>query len=211
MNMKSISAGYILFYFLTLHAGSIETIDSLVTLYQEKAIKQTGQFIKVEHIDSDIFQMTGGHDQGKLVLRVYKKIVTDLSDNGLIAAACHELGHIFGEIPLSAVSKGTRFDPLDSVEGEADYFAGKCTKYFFSSLKIQNPTNLAIASEIEILSKVYRELNIHNLETPLPEYEGINSSYPSAECRFQSFKAGVFNHPRPKCWFNPSIEYFETP
>lgn len=85
---------------LTLSAGSIGTINLLVNLYQQTSREQTGQFIKVEYKDSNIFQMTRGHDHGNLVLRVYMKIVTELSEHGLAAATCHELGHIFGEVPL---------------------------------------------------------------------------------------------------------------
>lgn len=179
-------------------------IQNLVANHQPEIVRRFGEAVQLKFLNGDVQQANGGHDSsGHLVILVYGGI-SKLPPPMVSYIICHELGHILGEVPLAKIPADQRksaFDLRDSVEGEADYFAGRCLKKFFSNG--QNPTLTALATAKLALEKI---MSAH-LPWPLPAqapYPGINPSYPEPACRLLSVVAGTTGAPRPACWYNPS-------
>lgn len=180
-------------------------IQALIAPYQAEAVRRLGQPIALKmHWDSNIQQALGGHDSsGHLVIEVYAGIA-QLPLPMMSYVLCHELGHILGEVPMAAIPPNQRLhvDLRDSVEGEADYFSGRC-------LRQLAPPNQAPELTVLQTAKVGLEtINHESLPWPLPSlppYPGINPSYPKPECRLLSVLAGAKGNPRPLCWYNPQL------
>ncbi len=136
---------------------------------------------------------------------------------------CHELGHAYGGSPY-LILKNT------SAEGQADYYATHVcfdlvSKYlerdarFFPTPKhvTQFTTKVCNGSEACLLKlsagialgKVFAQ----RAHQDMPDYETPDKSvvrggsvvgYPSkVQCRLDTFFAGVFDLPRPACWYDP--------
>lgn len=178
-------------------------IEAIVENYQGEAVARFGHRIELTFSPTNsMLQALGGWDNnGKLLIAVYGGILA-LPAAAIPAVICHELGHIFGEVPFSRLPPNRRpgMDLKNNVEGEADYFGGRCLVRFFAGHAQAH--QLALASAKATLETI----SSRNISWPLPPllpFNGINSGYPAPECRLLSMFSGIYGRQRPKCWFNP--------
>lgn len=196
---RCISEGYVV---TPSQQKNMDNIEELVAKYDSYVYLKRQQSIRLKyHFNScDTFQLLGGHNnEGKIVLEVYSGALKNFDENSIVTAICHEIGHILGEITLEDAGIHGRVISQNAVEGEADYFAGKCTFDFFKDIA---KTKLAIRSTYETLYRKEIDESLALVENYI-QGNGIHSSYPSAECRLLSAFLGLENKPRPSCWYNP--------
>lgn len=143
-----------------------------------------------------------------------------MNTEGYAIVACHEIGHILGGEPRQKSS----FSSWSSVEGQADYFATNqcmwsfvkaspglvkekeslCLKHFFSPEKIADCSRIiagikAMAGYLNTTRPISEQIGINQKD--LSEVLQTLQKYPSAQCRVDTWLAGLFNQPRPHCWF----------
>lgn len=178
-----------------------EIIRSIVDSYRDDIIRKRGSDVNLTFPSADIFQMTGGHiGGGKLVIKVYAGALTKFDKEAIVAATCHELGHILGEVPVG----GSSVVSEDSVEGEADYFSGICSRNYFCGLD-----NVSCAPAISASRSVLKAMigtEAQESEAVSLVYPGVNKTYPEPACRLLSMISGVTGQARPLCWFNPNYK-----
>lgn len=182
-----------------LSAQSTETNAQAIQFFGSKAILINGGFLQMENITTDDF--------------------------GLII--CHELGHHYGGAPYFPPSEGNSI--WASGEGVADFWATRTcfpkvidrlpavdvqrddeTAHFCISNAIQIPLNTCwrtIQSSL-FISRLHSAFNhektVPQLSTPeIRQVDTTNVSYPSPQCRLDTFITGVMQKNRPPgCWFN---------
>ncbi len=176
-----------------------EIIYDIVDSYRDEIIKYRGSDVELIFSPLNIFQMTGGHvGDGKLEITVYAKALTHFDKSGIVSAICHELGHILGKVPVG----GSRVVSVDSVEGEADYFSGICSRTYFCG-----QDNTSCPQAISASKSAIQAMNgtlIDESESISQSYPGVNKTYPQPACRLLSMISGVKGQSRPLCWYNPN-------
>lgn len=134
-----------------------------------------------------------------------------LTEDAMILATCHELGHFIGGAPL---------DDEDAIEGQADYFAtSKCmrrvlekddnktivakmnidpeaTKACSSIFKSENETALCkrIAMAGKSLAEVLGDVHGKNVSLTTPDNDIVNQTnmdYPEPQCRLDTYFSGA--------------------
>ncbi|MBK9294732.1 MAG: hypothetical protein IPM57_09860 [Oligoflexia bacterium] len=165
----------------------------------------------------------------------FEKIEPDVLD----LVMCHELGHAEGEFPRKPPRFddteiiGDDGFGLYSSEGAADYYATyRCLKYLWKDQenKVVNANNL-VQEKCENKFKDIKaaQLCIRSAQAafnyldvkPWPEVsfktpdksivqESIIDSYPSRQCRLDTFIAGALNEKRPACWYKEKTPPLET-
>jgi hypothetical protein len=126
--------------------------------------------------------------------------INKFTELSIAVVACHEIGHILGEVTYVSAGALERDSSFIGVEGEADYFAGICSNRYFRNEEL---TQRAIRETFSIL---YNDDTLDENMAKIPSNyfnKGINTFYPFAECRLLSALNGASNLPRPKCWYNP--------
>ncbi len=194
-----ISEGYIV---TPRQQKNVQIIEKLVFKYDALTNLKYGQSINLKYsFDScDTFQLLGGHSrEGRIEIEVFSGALKEFNETSIVTAICHELGHIFGKVTLGDAGVYNQSSPKNAVEGEADYFAGRCTLDFFQDFV---KAEKAIRLTYWTLFKANIDETI-SLDEDFLKGNGINSSYPSAECRLLSALNGLTYSPRPKCWYNP--------
>ncbi len=175
-------------------------VQNIVDRFQPVILARHKQTLKISFYETGWFQASTGWNkkENQLVMRVHSGIF-ELPQLGIAAVTCHELGHILGDVPLSAIPnhRKTTFDPQDSVEGEADYFAGRCMRMLYK--------NIDEEEIIQAFAKVIEKLKGTKIDRSerLPDFNGIDQEYPSPACRVLSFENGLKLLQRPRCWYNP--------
>lgn len=148
--------------------------------------------------------------------------------DGYAIVACHELGHVLGGYPLQK----NAIDSWSSVEGQADWYAtnqcmwtyvkivnattlirdfdrdfiARCDQAFHGDLE-------KIMGCLRIISGVQAMADYFNRSLPVDKkvslfakdsrvVEKTLQRYPSDQCRVDTYMAGLFNSPRPRCWFS---------
>ena len=149
----------------------------------------------------------------------------DMSPEGLLLTACHEMGHGIGGNP-----KKTPASPHDigsTTEGQADYFATKtCLPIALRYLKIKSSfTVKPIYQKLCTLQTQHSQNDCHRLffalESDISFYKFLGSTvkleafsshiqrslnlnptyYPDAQCRLDTSIHGILGLERPECWF----------
>lgn len=122
----------------------------------------------------------------------------EMTEDILAAILCHELGHILGGEPYQDVP----FAEWASVEGQSDFFAASvCLPAYFRQLQ-PSATPAELRSRIELaglgfmqLSQKYATMDQTpvSLTNSAPEVaiELNRHSYPSDQCRLDTFKSGA--------------------
>lgn len=144
-----------------------------------------------------------------------------LNEPGFLLSVCHELGHLLGGDPR----RGNI-----SFEGQSDYFATRdCITAILAKIapyKKLVPLNArqkeirqhcgandqSICSRVLLgalaLTAYYAELEQRTaplLSTPdRSEADETTQRHPESQCRLDTFRAGLFAQPRPRCWYKPS-------
>lgn len=149
-----------------------------------------------------------------------------MSALGYAIVACHEWSHILGEEP----KQKSKLDKWSSVEGQADYHAtNKCMWRFVETLPtpiIQSFDRDSIAmcersfghdlnkflGCLRIMSGIQAMVDHFNqteskknpvsiLSKDTTEVSATLQKYPSPQCRVDTWVAGLFDEPRPRCWY----------
>jgi hypothetical protein len=156
-----------------------------------------------------------------------------ITDDGLAALLCHELGHHLGGMPFKADSSWM------SSEGQADFYSASiCLRKVWGrednlaaiqilsvpndlkdqcSIADQINADSALCIRIAMAGFSFVEFNriehgyasettAVNFETPAPELNGKALTYPRAQCRLDTFFAGALQKNRPRCWFLPTTD-----
>ncbi len=115
---------------------------------------------------------------------------------------CHELGHLYGATPYS--DEHNRI----STEGQADYWAtSECWRKLAPELAVNNPLTVEERAQRAalIVTAFYasnRNIPAPRIETPdLTVVEETLRTHPEPQCRLDTYMAGLWNQPRPRCWF----------
>lgn len=152
-----------------------------------------------------------------------------MSADGYAIVACHEVGHILGGAPRQTKA----LDQWSSVEGQADYFAtNQCMWKYAESLPILmhafdrdgiarcerafNNDVQKTLSCLRILSGIQAMVDYFNRTSAKDKHISINAhdptevlatiqKYPSTQCRVDTWMAGLFQKPRPRCWFKDHL------
>jgi hypothetical protein len=150
---------------------------------------------------------------------------------GYALVACHELGHIMGGEPRQR----TALDLWSSVEGQADYFAtntcmwryvktlplpelikdlddktiDRCYEKFGSEIDRAHDC-LKILAGIDAMAKYFNsnaknKTNVSINNQDLSSVDRTMQKYPSLQCRVDTWMAGMFDEPRPRCWYKPNL------
>lgn len=188
-------------------SGIREVIRQLVALYQGYGHLRYNETIDLGFIEEDIVNAAALYDPktGDIGLRFFRKLLADFTPAEVTIVVCHELGHILGDVAHSSIPNRIKESPF-SVEGEADYFAGKCAVSYFYEIEgldyngAQEKTFFAAAS---VMAKLY-EVEALGQKAERDRFpDGINPTYPDPNCRVLSVWNGAEGKQRPKCWFNP--------
>lgn len=115
-----------------------------------------------------------------------------ITSAGVRQAALHEIGHCLGGAPYY-----TGEDM--SVEGQADYYstAVGCNSVMKVGCKASS-LNLASA-----LARMSQEPKPWRPGPQLPEVGKTYEEHPEAQCRLDTYDAGILKASRPRCWFKP--------
>ena len=174
----------------------IKNIHLVLGMYAKEILLKTGLRLDLRFNPSMVMQATGGIVDGKPEMTFYEGIIKNLSSDSLVLVTCHELGHILGGVSFRSLGVLRPRIMDDSVEGEADYFAGKCLLLFFKDS--QDAKNVGQAGYESIYK---RKIDWRLAESQV--YSGVSTEYPSDSCRVLSMRRGVEGSERPKCWYNP--------
>lgn len=132
--------------------------------------------------------------------------VLALPIDSMVMVACHELGHILGKITMSSTGIEKPSNPTIGVEGEADYFAGSCTRKALCPPD-EDLCEAAIDAGRYTFEQMYGPKIIIDPDkaqhVQYNKFNGVNPSYPDPSCRMLSFIYGVMGTERPRCWYNP--------
>jgi hypothetical protein len=150
-----------------------------------------------------------------------------MSMDGYAIVACHEVGHILGGAPQQKKA----LDKWSSVEGQADYFAtNQCMWKYAKSLRPNDLIRdfdrdfiarcdtiykndlektlgcLRILSGIQAMVEYFNRTAAKDNQVSIYAHDptqvtGTIQKYPSPQCRVDTWMAGLFNQPRPRCWF----------
>jgi hypothetical protein len=114
--------------------------------------------------------------------------------DAVIEVLCHEVGHHYGGPPRYSRDWA-------SCEGQSDYWAQKCMKKVIGNA----PARIKFAGRIlgDTLASLSRENPVSDSTPDLSRANGIYCSHPGAQCRYDTYIAGIHNRRRPKCWYNP--------
>ncbi len=117
-----------------------------------------------------------------------------MSTDALIGVICHEIGHHIGGDPKYARDWA-------SCEGQSDYFAQTCMKKLLGNA----PARIQRADVIlaDNLARMSRENKPSVLTPDETRANGIYCRHPRAQCRLDTYIAGMHGLPRPRCWYNP--------
>lgn len=146
-----------------------------------------------------------------------------ISSNGFAMTLCHELGHLMGGAPKKIYDNKNSWA---SSEGQADFFAANvCLKKLYH-YKLQQKYGATYQQQsdkqkVNFSIKLFAEEYLQALASIYDLYPGMekfaerpqlskadpnevgetNLAYPSLQCRLDTYKNGVDDLARPRCWF----------
>lgn len=151
-----------------------------------------------------------------------------MSMDGYAFVACHEMGHLLAQGPKQ---KSRPLSKWSAVEGEADYYTtNECMwryvneiepRYFlthFDRHSIERCEEayghdarwflscMRIMSGIVAMQNYFNNTTSHNNPVSIHRHdpavvEKTLERYPTNQCRIDIFMAGLFNQPRPACYY----------
>jgi hypothetical protein len=154
-----------------------------------------------------------------------------LSPDGLYGILCHELGHHLAGSPKKRRGRSTKLS-WSSAEGQADYFSTtSCLPRLFKRPNYSvNPSSYTDSKEVSYaldlcegkeecarinltglsMARVFASLKDYG-EFPRLDTKDFNEAWetdlghPGPQCRLDTYKAGVFNLDRPRCWYKEEL------
>lgn len=162
-----------------------EIVRNIVDSYRSQIISRYGMDVDLIFDANEAFQILGGHRKSdELEIRVYRGALINFDKLTIVTATCHEVGHLLGKVPLGSTG-GVMAE--DSVEGEADYFAGICSRIYFCS-EDDKECPQAITAARNTMKTIYKKNNINESDAASQVYAGIDKGYPKSPCRLLSMK-----------------------
>jgi hypothetical protein len=185
----------------------ISAVKELIESYQNETLGKTGNYISIVFNPEQRFQANAKIYADRSLITIYAGLVKEMTPLELVSIACHEIGHILGEIKEANVIGGGVRQFREAVEGEADYFGGGCLRKYLEETVFEKDSKTFAA---EVAASAYQKL--HHSRVPLKaslartqKVIGILPAYPSPECRLLTVLNGIAEKERPKCWYNPSL------
>lgn len=181
----------------------LEIVAEVIGSYQPLALEKLSRLIELrvsETTDCRFIQAYGGHDKAGIPhVTFFPGLIREFSSNAVLFTLCHELGHLFGSVTPKDAGIATPYDPRDSIEGEADYFAGSCI------LNYLKDETLAFEAGKEALQKFMGPSTTMDPERARKKKykHGIDFDYPNPDCRLLTILNGIRGEDRPTCWYNP--------
>lgn len=186
----------------TAQATETEIVKDIITLHQADARQILGREIALRIYETtekpNAHASYSGPNNGPL-LTYYSSLLLEQSDDDVVAVVCHELGHFLGSRAPGVTRIG------NAIEGEADYFAGKCAVRYYRAIRgmsladAQDATADAAQKTFQNLYKIRIDPNTARVQQNM----GINQSYSKPDCRVLTVIHGAMNWARPACWYNP--------
>jgi len=208
-------------------------IEKIQAIYAPVVASAGGHLVINSLWDSDVLNAFADRQGSQWIVEIHGGIYRHekITDDGLTALLCHELGHHLGGAPVKSDM------PWMSSEGQADFFsASTCLRQVWAKENnlavVQNldvtdflkeqcsqahvpEADSALCIRIAIAGFSFVEFNRveHgypsetspvNFETPAPNLVGRALTYPRAQCRLDTFLAGALQKNRPLCWYLPT-------
>ncbi len=183
-------------------ATETETVKEIIGLYQPEARQILGREIALTIYETDeqpnAHASYRGPNDGPL-LTYYSSLLVEQYDDDVVAVVCHELGHFLGSRAPGVTRSG------NAIEGEADYFAGKCGVRYYRAYRGMSLTEAqnAIAQAAQKTFQNLYKIRINPNEAKYKQDTGVNQSYSSPDCRVLTVIHGAMDWKRPACWYNP--------
>jgi hypothetical protein len=153
---------------------------------------------KLPHIDTALARRW---EEAQILIYAGMAHRREIDLDALALIFCHELGHLYAGHPLKETGN------YISAEGQADYFATKyCLRRALGLLDTEN-----IEKRAHRAIKNVGKFLANNWGHPTPSHSTPDTSkskttitgYPSPQCRFDTYHAGLRGDSRPHCWFSP--------
>lgn len=197
-------------------------------MYAAEVLEKTGRLLVIENTwENPYFAGFAELSDGEASVTLWGGMARapGATLGGLLAVLCHEVGHLIGGEPRQTIPHSS----WATSEGQADFFAAvHCLPRFLRKYPDVVPNvefevieicggDLTCAKTVQAgldLSRLtqkysYRDFVPVNLKTPAPpSAELIRNSYPSDQCRLDTFVLGA-QCPRcgpPACWAGSSFD-----
>jgi hypothetical protein len=183
-------------------ATEVETVQEIIAIHQRDARALLGREVALKFFQTS--QAPNAHasymgpNNGPLIT-YYSTLLNLNKDDDVVTVVCHELGHLLGSRKPGQTNAG------NALEGEADYFAGKCAVRYFTTMRgmsLSQAQQAALSGAQQSFSSLYK-IRIQPNIARYQDFPGINQTYPTPECRVLTVYYGAMGWNRPKCWYNP--------
>lgn len=183
-------------------ANEVEIVKDIIGLHQQDARRILGSEIALYILETNDEPNASasytGPNNGPL-LTYYSSLLHLQRDDDVVTVVCHELGHFLG----SRAPGKTRIG--NAIESEADYFAGKCSVRYYTSVRGMSlgAAQEATANGAKLSFERLYQQRINPNQARSQQYMGINPSYSEPDCRVLTVIHGAMGWKRPTCWYNP--------
>ncbi len=183
-----------------------QVMRQLVDYYIAEGRLRYNHKINLDFIIDDAVNASANYDGRKVWLELNTGTLEAMTADQSLIIVCHELGHALGDLPHGNFEpdNGGMRNPL-SLEGEADYFAGKCAVDYYMNvegLDYNGAQEKTFFAAFEMFGNLY-ETTIDTKKAARSTFNGVNLDYPDPNCRTLAVWAGAEGKARPKCWYNP--------
>jgi hypothetical protein len=186
----------------SVQATEVETVREIIGIHQKDARALLGREVALKIFETNespnAHASNMGPNNGPLIT-YYSTLLYLNQDDEVITVVCHELGHLIGSRKPGQTRAGF------ALEGEADYFAGKCAVRYLTTVRnmsLSRAQEVALTGAQHSFSRLYKT-RIDANQARFQQFSGINQTYASPECRVLTVYHGAMGWNRPKCWFNP--------
>lgn len=183
-------------------ATEVEIVQDIIAIHQKDARALLGREVALKFYEtSEAPNANASHlgpNNGPLIT-YYSSLLYLNKDDDVVTVVCHELGHILGSRKPGITPAGF------ALEGEADYFAGKCAVRYYTTIRnmsLSKAQEAAYTGAQQSFSSLYK-IRIDANQARFQQYPGINPSYSKPECRVLTVYYGALGWNRPACWYNP--------
>jgi hypothetical protein len=181
-----------------------QIVKNVVSLYQNESYGRYNARVDLNFVEEDVLNAFAVWQGKNASVNFYKTLLEKLTQDEVIVVVCHELGHVLGDLTEEKAGGESRGDPL-SLEGEADWFAGRCAVGYYQDIEgfsLEGAQEKTFQAAVDVFSKIY-ETEAVAQRAASKKFGGINLSYADPDCRALSVWAGAEGRPRPSCWYDP--------
>lgn len=184
------------------YGSEIETVKAIIGIHQLDARRMLGREIALTIYETD--EAPNAHasyrgPNGGPIITYFSTLLTEQYDDDVVTVVCHELGHFLGSRMPGKTAGGF------AIEGEADYFAGKCSVRYYRMIHGMSLSQ-AQAATAETAQKMFQNLYKIRINPNMAKQQqnmGVNQSYSPPPCRVLTVIHGAMDWKRPACWYNP--------